>query len=66
MYYFAYSSGLNRKQMLEHYPDSKPKSIVIFPNYKSEFINYSGSSNKTSKSSPLFSLVAYKIRKTLF
>ncbi len=41
MYYFAYGSHLNRKQMLECCPDSKPKSIATLPNYKLIFVGWS-------------------------
>ncbi len=39
--YFAYGSDLNRKQMLEHCPDSKPKVIARLPNYKLVFVGWS-------------------------
>ena len=32
MYYFAYASNLNRKQMGERVPDSKPKFLATLPN----------------------------------
>ncbi|MFC2005835.1 gamma-glutamylcyclotransferase family protein [Chloroflexota bacterium] len=41
MYYFAYGSNLNRKQMLECCPDSKPKFIATLPNYKLVFCGWS-------------------------
>lgn len=41
MYYFAYASNLNRKQMLERCPDSKPESIATLPNYKLVFVGWS-------------------------
>ena len=41
MYYFAYGSNLNRKQMLERCPDSKPKFVAILPNYKLIFAGWS-------------------------
>ena len=41
MYYFAYSSNLNRRQMLEHCPDSKPKFVATLPNYKLVFAVWS-------------------------
>ncbi|MFC1964436.1 gamma-glutamylcyclotransferase family protein [Chloroflexota bacterium] len=41
MYYFAYASNLNRKQMLERCPDSKPKFIATLPNYKLVFVGWS-------------------------
>ncbi|MFC1940317.1 gamma-glutamylcyclotransferase family protein [Chloroflexota bacterium] len=40
MYYFAYGSNLNRKQMLERCPDSKPKFTAILPNYKLIFVGW--------------------------
>ena len=41
MYYFAYASNLNRKQMLERCPDSKPKFVANLPNYKLVFAGWS-------------------------
>jgi len=41
MYYFAYGSNLNKKQMLERCPDSKPKFVVTLPNYKLVFVGWS-------------------------
>ncbi len=41
MYYFAYGANLNRKQMLERCPDSKPKFMVTLPNYKLLFVGWS-------------------------
>ena len=41
MYYFAYGSNLNKKQMLERCPDSKPKLIVTLPNYNLVFVGWS-------------------------
>ncbi len=40
MYYFAYGSNLNRKQMLERCPDSKPKFTATLPNYKLIFVGW--------------------------
>jgi cation transport regulator ChaC len=37
MYYFAYASNLNRKQMTERAPDSKPRFIATLPNFKLTF-----------------------------
>jgi len=34
MYYFAYGSNLNRKQMSERCPACQPKCKAILPNYK--------------------------------
>ena len=41
MYYFAYGSNLNKKQMSERCPDSKPKLIATLPNYKLVFVGWS-------------------------
>lgn len=41
MYYFAYASNLNRRQMLERCPDSKPKFMVTLPNYNLIFAGWS-------------------------
>ena len=41
MYYFAYGSNLNRKQMLERCPDSKPKFVATLPNYNLIFAGWS-------------------------
>ncbi len=41
MYYFAYGANLNRKQMLERCPDSKPKFMATLPNYKLIFVGWS-------------------------
>ena len=41
MYYFAYASNLNRKQMLERCPESKPEFIATLPNYKLVFAGWS-------------------------
>ena len=41
MYYFAYSSNLNQKQMQERCPDSKPTFIATLPNYKLIFVGWS-------------------------
>jgi gamma-glutamylcyclotransferase (GGCT)/AIG2-like uncharacterized protein YtfP len=41
VYYFAYGANLNRKQMLERCPDSKPKFMVTLPNYKLIFVGWS-------------------------
>jgi len=40
MYYFAYASNLNRKQMAERCPDSKPLAKAILPNYKLVFAGW--------------------------
>jgi len=41
MYYFAYASNLNKKQMLERCPDSKPMFIATLHNYKLVFVGWS-------------------------
>jgi len=41
MYYFAYASNLNRKQMRERCPDSKPVFVATLPNYKLVFAGWS-------------------------
>ncbi len=41
MYYFAYASNLNQKQMLERCPDSKPMFIATLHNYKLVFTGWS-------------------------
>lgn len=40
MYYFAYASNLNRRQMSERCPDSKPKFIATLPNHKLIFAGW--------------------------
>ena len=41
MYYFAYGPNLNRKQMLERCPDSKPRFFATLHNYKLVFVGWS-------------------------
>jgi gamma-glutamylcyclotransferase len=41
MYYFAYASNLNRKQMSERCPDAQPKFTATLPNYKLIFAGWS-------------------------
>jgi hypothetical protein len=41
MNYFAYGPNLNKKQMLERCPDSKPMFIATLPNYKLIFAGWS-------------------------
>ena len=41
MYYFAYGSNLNQKQMRERCPGSKPKLVAVLPNYKLVFVGWS-------------------------
>lgn len=40
MYYFAYASNLNKKQMRERCPDSKPGVTATLPNYKLVFLGW--------------------------
>jgi gamma-glutamylcyclotransferase (GGCT)/AIG2-like uncharacterized protein YtfP len=41
VYYFAYGSNLNRKQMQERCPGSKPIFSAVLPNYKLIFVGWS-------------------------
>ena len=41
MYYFAYASNLNRKQMRERCPESKPKFTATLHHYQLVFIGWS-------------------------
>jgi len=41
VYYFAYGSNLNKKQMLERCPDSKPMFVATLRNYKLVFVGWS-------------------------
>lgn len=41
MYYFAYGSNLNKKQMAERCPDSKPLFVATLPNYQVIFSGWS-------------------------
>lgn len=41
MYYFAYASNLNQKQMQERCPDSKPMFRATLPHYKLVFTGWS-------------------------
>ena len=41
MYYFAYGSNLNKRQMRERCPASKPMFIATLPNYKLVFVGWS-------------------------
>ena len=41
MNYFAYASNLNKKQMRERAPDSKPMFVATLPNYKLVFAGWS-------------------------
>jgi gamma-glutamylcyclotransferase (GGCT)/AIG2-like uncharacterized protein YtfP len=41
VYYFAYGSNLNKKQMLERCPDSKYLFVATLRNYKLVFVGWS-------------------------
>ena len=41
MYYFAYGSNLNKKQMKERCPGSKPGFAAVLPNYRIVFTGWS-------------------------
>lgn len=41
MYYFAYASNLNKKQMQSLCQDSQPKFVAVLPNYKVVFTGWS-------------------------
>lgn len=41
MYYFAYAANLNKKQMRERAPESKPMFVATLPNYKLVFAGWS-------------------------
>ncbi len=41
MYYFAYASNMNRKQMQERCPDNKPLFRATLPNYRLVFVDWS-------------------------
>jgi gamma-glutamylcyclotransferase len=41
MYYFAYGSDLEKKQMVQPCPDSKAKFSAVLPNYKLIFTGWS-------------------------
>lgn len=41
MYYFAYGSNLNRKQMRERCPNSKPKFTATLHHYRLVFVGWS-------------------------
>jgi gamma-glutamylcyclotransferase (GGCT)/AIG2-like uncharacterized protein YtfP len=41
LYYFAYGTNLNQKQMKERCPDSKPLFTAVLPNYKLIFAGWS-------------------------
>jgi gamma-glutamylcyclotransferase (GGCT)/AIG2-like uncharacterized protein YtfP len=52
MYYFAYASNLNRKQMAERAPDSKPKFIATLPNFKLTFTARAGQQGGVASIAP--------------
>ena len=41
VYYFAYASNLNKQQMRERAPESKPMFVATLPNYKLVFTGWS-------------------------
>lgn len=41
MYYFAYSTNMNQKQMKQRCPDSKPLFTATLPHYKLIFLGWS-------------------------
>ena len=41
MFYFAYASNMNRKQMAERCPEAKSKVVATLPNFKLIFTGYS-------------------------
>jgi hypothetical protein len=41
LYYFAYTSNLNKKQMEKLCPDSRPRFTATLPNYKLVFTGWS-------------------------
>ena len=41
MYYFAYASNLNQKQMKTRCPDSKPAFLATLPHYTMVFLGWS-------------------------
>lgn len=41
LYYFAYGSNLDKKQMQERCPESKPIFVSTLPNYKLVFVGWS-------------------------
>jgi len=41
VYYFAYGLNLNKKQILERCPDSKPMFVATLRNYKLVFVGWS-------------------------
>jgi gamma-glutamylcyclotransferase len=41
MYYFAYASNLNKKQMKERCPNAKPVSVATLSHYRLVFVGWS-------------------------
>ena len=41
IYYFAYASNINRKQMAERCPEAKARAVATLPNFKLVFTGYS-------------------------
>jgi len=41
IYYFAYASNMNRKQMTERCPEAKARALATLPNFKLVFTGYS-------------------------
>ena len=56
MYYFAYASNLNQKQMQERCPDSKPVFTATLPNYKLVFLGWSREWHGVTASTSVFNL----------
>ncbi len=52
VYYFAYASNLNRKQIAERAPDSKPRFIATLPNFKLTFTARSGQQGGVASITP--------------
>ena len=52
MYYFAYGSNLNRRQMSKRAPDSKPRFIATLPNFKLTFTARSGQQDGVASIAP--------------
>jgi gamma-glutamylcyclotransferase (GGCT)/AIG2-like uncharacterized protein YtfP len=52
VYYFAYASNLNRKQMAERAPESKPRFIATLPNFKLTFTGRPGQQGGVASITP--------------
>jgi gamma-glutamylcyclotransferase len=52
MYYFAYASNLNRKQMAQRAPDSKAKFVATLPNFKLTFTVRTGKQGGVASITP--------------